>query len=73
MVYGWGEEKGDKYWLVQNTYGPNWGEEGSARILRGSNYLGLESSCYAAKPIDTWTKDIRNGTLPNQPHEHTLS
>lgn len=25
MVYGWGIEGSSKYWLVQNTYGPNWG------------------------------------------------
>jgi len=35
--------------LIQNSFGPNWGEEGSARILRGVNYLGIEASCFAAK------------------------
>lgn len=49
MVYGWGENGTDKYWIIQNSFGPNWGEEGSARILRGSNYLGIEASCFAAK------------------------
>lgn len=65
MIYGWGEEAGKKYWLVQNSYGPNWGEEGSFRIVRGNNNLGIESICYGAQPVDTWTKDIRNETLPN--------
>jgi hypothetical protein len=41
MVYGWGEEAGKKYWLVQNSYGPTWGEEGSIRIARGTNNLGI--------------------------------
>ena len=37
------------------------------RIIRGSNNLGLESLCYGATPIDTWTMDIRNDTLPSSP------
>jgi hypothetical protein len=41
MVYGWGVENGKNYWLVQNSYGPTWGEDGSARLLRGSNSLGI--------------------------------
>jgi hypothetical protein len=41
MIYGWGVNSTDKFWLIQSSYGPNWGEEGSARILRGTNYLGL--------------------------------
>ena len=65
MVYGWGLEGNSKYWLVQNTYGPTWGEDGSIRVSRGKNNLGLESLCYSAKPINTWSKDIRNNTLPS--------
>jgi len=41
VVYGWGEENGKKYWLLQNSYGPTWGEEGSMRIRRGNNNLGI--------------------------------
>ena len=65
MVYGWGQDKDSKYWLVQNSYGPAWGEDGTIRIARGVNNLGIESLCYAAKPVDTWTRDIRNNTLPS--------
>lgn len=41
MIYGWGLEKDQKYWLVQNSYGPTWGEDGTIRIARGINNLGI--------------------------------
>ena len=25
MIYGWGQENNQKYWLAQNSYGPTWG------------------------------------------------
>lgn len=31
-IIGWGEEKGRKYWLIENTWGEDWGEEGCAKI-----------------------------------------
>lgn len=65
-IYGWGEtQQGVKYWLVQNSYGPTWGEEGSFKIVRGENNLGIENLCYFGVPQDTWTQDIRNKTLPS--------
>lgn len=63
-IYGWGQTAaGGKYWLVQNSYGPAWGEEGNFRIVRGENNLGIETLCHWASFKDTWTKDIRNDTV----------
>lgn len=64
MVYGWGVENGTKYWKAQNSWGSQWGESGSFRIVRGVNNLGIETECTSAVPKDTWTNDIRNTTPP---------
>ncbi len=45
-IVGWGDEAGTPYWTVQNNWGTRWGEEGFARVLRGSNLLGLEERCH---------------------------
>jgi cathepsin X len=38
------------YWVVRNSWGTYWGEEGWLRILRGSNAAGVESGCNWAVP-----------------------
>jgi len=65
LVYGWGVENGTKFWRVQNSWGYQWGEAGTFRIVRGSNNLSIETECSYAVPADTWTNDIRNNTPPN--------
>lgn len=52
-IIGWGEERtyngpSVKYWLVANSWGRQWGEDGLFRILRGSNECEIESFVLAA-------------------------
>merc|ERR1719265_2504738 len=34
LVKGYGSENGKGYWLIQNSWGAGWGEQGHIRLLR---------------------------------------
>jgi hypothetical protein len=53
VIVGWGEEKGKKYWIVRNTWGPEWGDGGYFKILRGSNMCKIEENTVGGQP-DLW-------------------
>jgi len=48
LLVGWGEEDGKPYWRIQNSWGPDWGEDGFFRIARGVDEAAIESSAEAA-------------------------
>ena len=60
LLVGWGEENGDKFWIIQNTWGPTWGENGFFRMRRGTDEYGIESICEVAEPLII---DNKNGNV----------
>ncbi|KAK2961002.1 putative Cathepsin B [Blattamonas nauphoetae] len=46
LLLGWGTENGVDYWLLQNSYSDEWGEQGYFRVRRGTNECGIEDGFY---------------------------
>ena len=49
-IVGWGEEKGKKYWIIQNSWGIEWGDKGYFRMVRGVNNCKLEENIITGIP-----------------------
>lgn len=49
-ILGWGEENGTPYWLVANSWNPDWGDQGFFKILRGNNECGIEDEIVGGIP-----------------------
>ncbi|KAL9644504.1 hypothetical protein ABK040_009368 [Willaertia magna] len=49
-IIGWGSENNQDYWLVANSWGTSWGENGFFKIARGNNECGIEDYVYAGIP-----------------------
>lgn len=54
-IAGWGydEETNTEYWIMRNSWGTYWGENGWMRIKMHSDNLALETDCNAGIPSFT--------------------
>jgi cathepsin B len=46
VILGYGILDSTKYWLIQNSWSREWGENGFAKFLRGSNFCDIEKDAY---------------------------
>ena len=53
-VIGWGSQLvngvNTPYWLIANSWGKGWGEQGFFKIRRGTNEVGIESNINFGTP-----------------------
>ena len=53
VILGWSADKatGDKYWIVRNSWGDDWGMNGDFYVRRGQDDFALESEMSGFDPV----------------------
>jgi cathepsin B len=49
-IVGWGVESNKGYWIIKNSWGTKWGDNGYFRMIRGVNNCEIEANCMGMVP-----------------------
>ena len=58
-IVGWGSENGKDYWIIENSWGTDWGEDGYFRMVRGNNNCQLEENIVTGVPDYFYPVDFK--------------
>eukprot|EP00971_Amphidinium_carterae_P214116 4249330-Amphidinium_carterae.1 len=63
LLIGYGQDAGNSYWTMQNSWGDDWGEGGYFRMARGTDESGCESIAVAAETLEEDTNHVLDDFL----------
>mmetsp|Transcript_17900 Transcript_17900/g.17885 ORF Transcript_17900/g.17885 Transcript_17900/m.17885 type:complete len:153 (+) Transcript_17900:741-1199(+) len=63
-VLGWGTDDNQQpYWIIKNSWGPEWGEQGYAKVARNVKEISLEDFVVTGTPFIS-TESVKPTAIP---------